>query len=185
MAYIPKPESVPKYYAVVSQLLVGVPLKTALINAHLGHETFERVNDYQAANAQGVFDASKRLVKKIPQYKAIAGEPARRVGVKYRVDAPTFHLLTRSGLDIRSVPLDARNASLVGTYWNEVDNALRGKTAGLQQFQSIVISDIHGNRYHLLTDVNAIRAWLDSMTDAEQREFWRTLYLKGVMNAAA
>lgn len=185
MAYIPKPEQLQKFYDVISQLTPDASLKSLLSRAHLGHETFDRINRYLATSGTAGFDASKLLVKKTPQYRAVEQGPARRVGVKYRVDAPTFHLLTSSGLDVRSVPLDARNASLVGTYWNEVDNALRGKTAGLQQFQSIVISDIHGNRYHLLTDVNAIRAWLDSMTDAEQREFWRTLYLKGVMNAAA
>ncbi len=172
MAYVPKPESVPKYYAVVSQLQAGVPLKRALNYEHLGYETFTRLQRYLATSETTGYNADKELVK--------------RVGKEYQIDALPFHLLLSNGQTMRDVPLDFRNASLVGTYWNEVDNALLGRVAGLQQFQSVVISDIHGNRYHLLTDVNALRAWLDSMTGREQREFFATLYqLKGASRNAA
>ena len=185
MAYEPGPEQLQKYYDVVSQLNAGATsLKKVLSSVHLGHETFDRINDYLARDGQGQLDATKRLVKKYPHYKEVPGQAARRVGLRYQVDPVRFHFLTTDGSVYQNVPLDAKNASLVGTYWNEVDNALRGKTAGLKQFQSIVIRDITGQSYQLLTDIDAIRFWLDSMTDTEQAEFWRTLY-RGRLREAA
>lgn len=186
MAYTPKPEQLQKFYNVVSQLQGGAPsLKPLLKRERLGNETFNRINNYLATNTKGEVDATRLLVKKLPQYKAGEQGPARQVGMTYLVEPRYFHLLTVTGEVYYRVPLDAKNASLVGNYWNEVDNALNGRPAGLAQYQSIAIRDIHGNIYRLLTDINAILAWLDSMTDAEQNEFWATLYLKGSTAYAA
>lgn len=181
MAYTPKPEQLQKYYQVVSDVEGGeTSLKKALSRAHLGHESFDRINDYLAGS-----DATKRLVRKTPQYRTSTSGPAHRIGVTYQVEARHFHLLTSSGQIVQDVPLDARNASLMGTYWNAVDSAFEGKVGLLQTFQLVTIRDIHGQVYHLLTDVNAIRTVLGRMTEAEQREFFATIYLEGAGRSAA
>ncbi len=91
-------------------------------------------------------------------------------------DTLPFHLLTKDGTVYRDVPLDREHAALAGRYWHAVDQALLGRVADLQSFRSITISDIHGRTYHLLTDVNAIRVWLDRMSAPERRDWAATLH---------
>jgi hypothetical protein len=85
-------------------------------------------------------------------------------------------ILTPDGVLHAGVPLDKKNASLVGTYWNLVEDAMRGKPDVLRPFQSLTIYDTQGNRYRLETDVNALYRFFDSMSDEEHADFDRTFY---------
>ncbi len=50
-----------------------------------------------------------------------------------------------------------RYASIVGTYWNAVDDYLRnGETDQLEQFEGTYIVTREGNKIYIETDLNAI-----------------------------
>jgi hypothetical protein len=69
-------------------------------------------------------------------------------------------------------------ASLLGRYWNDVDKArISGDGASLKKYEHTVIHTLDGQTYHLMTDLDAIRAWIAALPD--ERDFWRNLYHGG------
>ncbi len=150
-----------KYYRVVQRLAHGESLSSAAKAERTSPETVKRYNQ------------ERELFHPVPRFTR-AGTPS---GVRsYRVEQRTFTLLARDGTLHPRVPVDAKNASLLGRYWNAVDAAQKGDERALRSFEHVVIHDTHGHTYRLLTDVNAIRAYFDSLSDEDTADFWRTFY---------
>ena len=88
-----------------------------------------------------------------------------------------FPIATADGKLFMDVPLDKADASVVGTYWNAVDNALSGRDVrALKKYRNTVVHDIRGNRYRLLSDINQHRAIRDQMTQGEADNFNEKFY---------
>lgn len=88
----------------------------------------------------------------------------------------TFHLFTADGTVYRDVPVNKRWASVVGQYWNAVDDALRGDPGDLAALTGVTVKDRAGNSYRLLTNTNTLRRVYEGMTWPELQEFNRYLY---------
>lgn len=93
-------------------------------------------------------------------------------------DPALADLLTSHGAVYQNVPFDSRWASVMGLYWNAVDAASKGNSGALTALTGTTVRDRDGNRYRLLTDINAIRYVYDGMTRAELQDFNRALYTK-------
>jgi hypothetical protein len=78
---------------------------------------------------------------------------------------------------VRDVAIaSAREASLLGAYWNEVHRYLaKGQTAGVVKFVGVRVTDADGRRFTLLTDFEEI----DRLGDAGVLSF-ETIYAKVV-----
>jgi hypothetical protein len=110
-----------------------------------------------------------------PLYRYRDGRPTTVRG--YQIEQPgSTPILTADGGIITSPAVDAKTASLLGKYWNAVDNALQGDDRELRQFRHTVVQTRDGQHYRLLTNTNAIRRFFDSMSDADTADFWRTFY---------
>ncbi len=121
----------------VARLAKGEPLRSATRIEHIAPQTVHRLNE-------------ERLLF---GYFYRPGKRGQAVFAGYWVrHHARMPVLTWDGAYYPETPLDKVNASLVGRYWNAVDEALRGRTAALQPFANTVIYDTAGNRYRLQTE---------------------------------
>lgn len=68
--------------------------------------------------------------------------------------------------------VDERNSRILAEYWADVYWAMeKREPARLEKYRGTVVRDIYGNKYSLVTDLDALYAWWESMTDAELRRF--------------
>jgi hypothetical protein len=151
-----------RYFRVVARLAKGEPLRTAIPAEHISPALVHRINEERV-----LFGYSYRTGKR--------GQPNVFNGlwVRYHARMP---ILTSDGVLHPEVPLDKVSASQVGTYWNAVTEARQGKLDRLLAFRNVVVYDVDGRAYRLLTDVNAIHRFFDAMSDAEYADFSRTFY---------
>ncbi len=96
----------------------------------------------------------------------------------YPANPSLSDLLTTHDAVYQNVPFDSRWASVMGLYWNAVDAARNGNAGDLEALTGTTVRDRDGNRYRLLTDINAIQYIYDDMTRAELQDFNRALYTK-------
>jgi transposase-like protein len=77
---------------------------------------------------------------------------------RYVIGDAIVHMpvMTTDGRLQQGIALDDKTASLMGRYWNEVQQAMRGKPSDLASF-NITITDVFGNRYQLMTDADALQ----------------------------
>jgi hypothetical protein len=136
----------------------------------------------QAAKTEGIAPSTlRRFIKQSkaaqPIYNRRGGKPTRVMG--YRIEASgSTPILTDAGQVITPPAVDSRTASLLGRYWNDVDKALTsGNGTSLKKYEHTVIHTLDGQTYHLMTDLDAIRAWIAALPD--ERDFWRNLYHGG------
>ncbi|MGO8948002.1 MAG: hypothetical protein ACLQUY_10135 [Ktedonobacterales bacterium] len=150
-----------RYYHAVRELGQGKSLRQAARTAGISPSTVRRYNE------------GRQLYQPVYRYKN--GQPTTVKG--YQVEQPgSTPILTREGILIVAPPVDAKNASLLGRYWNAVDTALHGDARTLHSFAHTTIYDVNGNTYQLMTDVNAIYRFFDGMSDEDQADFWRNFY---------
>jgi hypothetical protein len=151
-----------RYYRVVARLARGEPLRRALRAEGLSWRSATRLNE-------------ERVLYHYTYRTGKHGQPNVFNGFTV-VHWARMPILTPDGVLHVGVPLDKKNASLVGTYWNLVEDAMRGKTGAVQRFHHLTIDDAVGNRYRLETNVNALYRFFDSLSDAEHADFDRTFY---------
>lgn len=155
----------------VDRLAQGERLSSAARVEHIAPGTVKRYNA-----ERGLFQ---------PLYRYREGRPTTVRG--YQVEQPgSTPILTVDGQIITAPAVDTKTASILGRYWNAVEKALKGDERELQSFRHIVIHTRDGQHYRLLTDTNAIRAYFDSLADADTADFWRTFYTgRAVLYAAS
>jgi len=160
-----------KYYRVVERLAQGERLRTVARAEHIAPRTVKKYNA-----ERGLFQ---------PLYHYRNGRPTTVRG--YQVEQPgSTPILTSGGQIITAPAVDTKTASTLGRYWNAVEKALKGDERELQSFRHTVIHTRDGQHYRLLTDTNAIRAYFDSLSDADTADFWRTFYTgRAVLYAAS
>lgn len=141
--------------------------------------TFERF--YQAINSI----ASGKSLSKAAKKAHIAIATIKKLDVDRKVlhrinnkhweirSSASFPILTKSGKWFKEIPLDQKNASIVGRYWNAVNKAYLGDTSLLPAFTYVVIFDLHGNQYRLLTRVDDLISIMEQMNDAEREAYER------------
>src|SRR5260221_2249479 len=150
-----------KYYRVVARLAHGESLSSGAKAEPTTSQTVKRYN------------RERELFHPVPRFTH-AGKPS---GVRgYRVEQRAFTLLARDGTLYPGVPVDAKKASLLARYWNAVDAAQKRDERALRSFEHVVIHDTHGNAYRLLTDVNPINRFFDSLSDEDTTDCCRTFY---------
>jgi hypothetical protein len=144
----------------------------------------------RAARAEGTtpatvkrYNAERTLFH--PLYRYRDGRPTTVRG--YQVEQPgSTPILTSDGMIITEPAVDAVTASTLGRYWNAVDKALKGDDRDLHQFRHLVIHTRDGQHYRLLTDPNAIRQFVDQMSETDEADFWRHFYVgRAVLYAPA
>jgi hypothetical protein len=151
-----------KFYRAVAELARGRPLRQAAMGAGISPSTVRRLN------------RERRLFQPVYRYNR-AGKPTSVKGheVAYSGSTP---ILTSDSILIAAPPVDAKTASVLGSYWNAVGAALKGDDRALKAFAHTTIYDATGNDYRLMADPNAIRRWFDRLSDQDEADFWRTLY---------
>jgi hypothetical protein len=153
-----------KYYDVVGELREGWSLRQATAVEGMSPRTFWRLN------------AERGMVGK--QY--YVSKRGQILFDRYTVAIPArMPILTTANKLLPHVPLDEKNASLIGTYWNAVDKAMQGDAQALRDLRAFAyrtIYDTYGHRYQLQTDLNALFRFFDQMTAQEHADFLRTFY---------
>ncbi|WP_394808648.1 hypothetical protein [Nitrosomonas sp.] len=85
----------------------------------------------------------------------------------------SFPILTKEGQLFNDVLLDRKNARIVGQYWNAAHNAYLGDTSAITTFANIVVFDLFGNQYSLLTTVDDLISIMEQMNDADREAYER------------
>lgn len=167
-----------KYYRVVQRLAHGQSKTHALRAEHMGTGSFER---YNRERGTYIIGNERPLLQTFYNYSHSTGRPT--TVKEYHVLKPdeigSTPIFAADDTIISRPSVDARTASLLGQYWNAVDKAQRGDDSDLRKFAHVVVYTRDGKAYRLMTDINAIYGHIDRMSDAEQREFWRTFYNSG------
>jgi hypothetical protein len=150
-----------RVYRAVAELAKGSSLSRAAKVAGISPSTVKRYN------------AERKLFQPLYRYKN--GKPSTVQG--YRIEqSGSTPILTDTGTVISSPSVDAKTASLLGMHWNAIDAALKGDDRALKRFAHTTVHELNGNTYHLMTDVNDLHVFFDSMSDADRSDFWRTFY---------
>lgn len=150
-----------RYYHAVRELSQGKSLRQAAKTAGIAPSTVKRYNE------------RRQLYQPVYHYKN--SQPTTVKG--YQVEQPgSTPILTSDGTLILAPPVDAKMASILGSYWNAVEAALQGNDRALRTFTHTTIFDLYGNTYQLLTDVDTIYRFFESMSESDESDFWRTFY---------
>jgi hypothetical protein len=151
-----------RFFRVVARLAKGEPLRTAIPAEHISSALVHRINEERV-----LFGYTYRTGQR--------GQPNVFNGLWVRHHA-RMPILTADGDLHQHIALDKKSASEIGSYWNAVDEARRGKLEALEAFRGRVIYDDSGRAYRLLTDVNAVHYVFDRMSDEDYADFSRTFY---------
>ncbi|SFF03453.1 hypothetical protein [Nitrosomonas sp. Nm166] len=89
-------------------------------------------------------------------------------------NAAHYPILTKDGKLLQDVPLDKKNASIVGQYWNAANKARLGDASSLDPFAHSIIFDMNGNQYRLLTSVDDLISIFEQMSDADLEGYERS-----------
>lgn len=73
-----------------------------------------------------------------------------------------------------SIPFDQREIRTMSAYGNAVQDAKKGRVAGLQSFADVRVHDVFGNEYSLLTDINAYLRLEQIHDDIDPLDFFQS-----------
>jgi hypothetical protein len=145
-------------YAAVARMRLGESLSSAAKAKGISPSTLRRfVNERQPAAA--IYSYKNGRPTRIKEYVFGGG------------GSPV--ILTSDG-QVVEPEVDRRTASLLGRYWNDVDDALRGDERALDKYRNTVVYTLDGKAHRLMSDVNDLRAWLAVNFPDGADAFWRT-----------
>jgi hypothetical protein len=136
----------------------------------------------RAARAEGIHPSTvKRYGMEHGLLEHVPHEEARRFAPSYRVSrVPRFRLIEAGGLPVGPVQVDARNASILGRYWNAVKKWRHdGDASALGEFRGVVVKDVHGKPYTLATNPQEIDLAFALMSPEESEGFEQNIYGPG------
>jgi hypothetical protein len=149
-----KPETLDRYYRAVENVAQGQSLAQASRNAHIHPETVRRL------------DRERGMLAKNYEGGKFRGWTVHQTA--------SYPILTEDGDYFERVALDAKNASLLGRYWNDVRAAVHeGHWDRLRRWKGVEVRDIEGNVYSLNVDADELRMFFEQLTDAERDGFNR------------
>lgn len=137
------------FYLAINGIASGKSFSKAAKEAHISIATIKKLNTER--------HALHRLNKRQWQIKSSA----------------IFPILNKEGKLFKEVPLDRKNAQIVGQYWNAAHNAYLGDASALSAFKNIVVFDLYGNQYHLLTRIDDLISIMEQMSDADREAYER------------
>jgi len=150
-----KPETLRRYHKAIENVAKGQSLSEASRNARIHPETVRRLD-----RERGM------LSKEYTERGTFRGYMAQ--------SSAAYPILTADGDYFPVVQLDAKNASLMGRYWNDVKAAVgRGDWNRLNRWHGVEVRDIEGNVYLLATDADELQQFFQQMTDEQQEDFNR------------
>jgi hypothetical protein len=159
-----------KKYAAVARMRSGESLSRAAQMEGLSPSTLRRFIKEQGI-AQPTYSHSR------------GGRPSRirSYGLADRYRAP---ILADDGTFIASAPIDRKTASLLGHYWQDVMFALEGRPEALDRYQNTTVYTLDGRSYRLMTDLDAIRAWLAYTYPDGLDDLWHNFQSEELSNVA-
>ena len=166
-----RPSTIAKFYRVVKRLATGESLTAATRAEHLSPATAWRLNE-----ERGVVSKRYRTGKR-GKKSVLSGYTLSYAG--------TATFWTSDEVRHDAVSLDRKNLRLLAQYQNAQKQALEtGDEQRLRAYANTPIYDLHGNVYHLLTDLNALYALHDALLDDDVD--WDALFQsgEGVLHAA-
>lgn len=138
-----------RYYQVINGMASGKSLSKATKEAHISIATIKKL------------DAERHTLHRLSKQQWEIKSSA------------TFPVLNKEGKLFQNVPLDRKNARIVGQYWNAAHSAYLGDTSALSAFKNTVVSDLHGNQYQLLTRIDDLISIMEQMSDADREAYER------------
>lgn len=140
-----------RFYQVIKGVASGKSLSKSTKDAHISPATIKKLN------------AVRHILHRDSDGKSWSTQSTSH-----------FPILTKDGKLIKDAPLDTKNASTVGSYWNAAHKASMGDTKNLATFSNLTVFDMNGNNYRLLTSVDDLISILDQMSDADREEYERS-----------
>ncbi|SFM87005.1 hypothetical protein [Nitrosomonas communis] len=140
-----------RFYQAISAIASGKSLAQAAKATHISTTTIKKL------------DIERRVLQRTPD--------GRHWEI---VSSARFPILSWDGKLYKDIPLDRKNASLVGLYWNATQKAYMGETSALNDFSNAMVFDLHGNAYRLLTSVDDLVSIMDQMSDSDREGYERS-----------
>ncbi len=140
-----------RFYQAINGIASGKSLSKASKDAHISPTTIKNL------------DVERHILHRITGKKS------------WKIQSNAhFPILTKDGKLLKDIPLDRKNASLIGRYWNATRVAYMGDTSALDGFTNLTVFDMNGNTYRLLTSVDDLISIFDQMSDADRDEYERS-----------
>ena len=144
-----------RYFRAIRNFLKGESVRTAAKKAGMSPTTLKHIG-----KSRGVLSV----------------KPGKR---GYEITPRSFNVVTSEGKSFEAVAFDRATASVMGAYWNAVQQALtQGTGASLKPFKNKTVTDLGGQKYRLMTNINALQTIMGEMTQEEQEDFYKNLYRK-------
>lgn len=149
-----KPQTLDKYFRAIQNVAKGQSLSNASKNAGISPHTVRRL------------DRERGMLGKTYEGRTFKGWEVAATA--------TYPILTADGEYFERVQLDAKAASVVGRYWNDVRMAINtGELERLNRWHGVEVRDVEGKVYTLNTDPDEMAMFFEQMTDAEHAGFNR------------
>ncbi|AKH38462.1 MULTISPECIES: hypothetical protein [Nitrosomonas] len=140
-----------RFYQAIEGIASGKSLTQAAKDAHISAATIKKLN------------ADRHILYRTPDGRHWETRSAAQ-----------FPILTKEGKLFQEIPLDRKNANLVGLYWNATQKAYLGDASALNSFIHITVFDMHGNDYQLLTSVDDLISIFDQINEADREGYERS-----------
>lgn len=140
-----------RFYQAIKDISSGKSLSKAAKEARISPITIKKLN------------AERKILRRTPDGKRWIS-----------FSTASFPILTKDGKLFNDVPLDLKNASLVGKYWTAANKARLGDAQALNAFVHATVFDMNGNQYRLITSVDDLTSIFEQMGDADREGFERS-----------
>jgi hypothetical protein len=140
-----------RFYKAIKEISTGRSLSQAAKNAHISIASIKRL------------DVERHILS-----RTLDGNRWNTLSTAH------FPILTTDGKLFNDIPLDRKNARIVGSYWSAANKARMGDTAALDPFANSTVFDMNGNSYRLLTSVDDLIVFFEQMSDADQADYERS-----------
>lgn len=140
-----------RFYKAIKEISTGKSLSQAAKNAHISIATIKKL------------DVERHILS-----RTLAGKHWKTLSAAH------FPILTTDGKLFNDIPLDRKNASIVGSYWSAANKARIGDTSALDPFVNSTVFDMNGYSYRLLTSVDDLIVFFEQMSDADQGDYERS-----------
>lgn len=133
-----------RFYQAVNSVASGKSLARAAKEAHISIATIKKL------------DIDRKTLHRLNKHQW---------GIK---SSASFPILNNEGKLFKEVPLDLKNARIVGQHWNAAHNVYLGDASALSAFTNTIVFDLQGNQYHLLTRIDDLISIMEQMNDADR-----------------
>lgn len=170
-------ETMKAFYGVVKRLGNGETLASAAKAEGISPSTIRKINEQKTPerNYKGklIPGATRRVFSPAYTVNKKTGKAVRHgFQLNNKYEAPVLIINPDGSSDINTITCDRINASILGSYWSHVQQALDGEYDLSVKFGGKFVYDLDGNAYPLVTDSATLEYALIGLPGNQYKDIW-------------